>query len=450
MIIGGNSLSHIGNSWSKCDLGDIRLNKRAEYIGSKMLEKPGCPIPYQMENWASTKSCYRFLDNPSVSYAALTSPHFIEAKTSSSQFNQVLCIHDTSEVNFGLGSQIEGLSRVGMGLSKGFLLHTSLGIVVSPFPKVIGLLSQEIYYRQPEPKNETKKSRYNRARESDLWINALRRIGASPNSTKYVDIMDRGADIFRVIEEVISLGHEFIIRAAYNRNLVGEEQKLFDLIRETSPLGTAKLVIRRSEKRKKRLAKIKVACKKITIKPSYPFQNKLSVTCAVVYAKERNPPVNEEPIEWVVLTSLNASSLEECCKVLDKYAIRWIIEEYHKCLKTGCKLEFTQLKNAERIERLLGFLSIAALKLLQIKEYVKETEKAPAKEYIDTLTLEILAKKMSKDQTTITLKEFWLEVAKMGGFLARKSDGYPGWITIWRGWMELQHICEGAKLARCG
>jgi hypothetical protein len=29
--------------------------------------------------------------------------------------------------------------------------------------------------------------------------------------------------------------------------------------------------------------------------------------------------------------------------------------------------------------------------------------------------------------------EFWREVAKLGGFLARRRDGEPGWQTLWRG-----------------
>ena len=33
----------------------------------------------------------------------------------------------------------------------------------------------------------------------------------------------------------------------------------------------------------------------------------------------------------------------------------------------------------------------------------------------------------------------------MGGFLARKSDGEPGWITIWHGVKELLMKVEARK-----
>jgi len=39
-------------------------------------------------------------------------------------------------------------------------------------------------------------------------------------------------------------------------------------------------------------------------------------------------------------------------------------------------------------------------------------------------------------------------VAKLGGFLARKGDGEPGWRTLWRGWHELTLIHTGYELAR--
>ena len=40
----------------------------------------------------------------------------------------------------------------------------------------------------------------------------------------------------------------------------------------------------------------------------------------------------------------------------------------------------------------------------------------------------------------LTLREFWRAVARLGGFLARKSDGEPGWQTLWRGWLKLQDL----------
>ena len=44
--------------------------------------------------------------------------------------------------------------------------------------------------------------------------------------------------------------------------------------------------------------------------------------------------------------------------------------------------------------------------------------------------LEVSEKKMS-------LGEFWRNVARVGGFIGRKSDGDPGWQTLWKGWLRV-------------
>jgi hypothetical protein len=38
-------------------------------------------------------------------------------------------------------------------------------------------------------------------------------------------------------------------------------------------------------------------------------------------------------------------------------------------------------------------------------------------------------------------------IARLGGFIGRKSDGSPGWQTLWRGWNRLQDMCWGANFA---
>ena len=439
----------IGNHWDECRLGDERLRKRARVIGEKMLEKPDGLLPQQMGDWAATKSSYRFLDNPSVTYIDLILPHWNYTKEISSDYETVLCIQDTSDISFTHHAAIEGLSKLGNGHGQGFLLHSTLAVVPKARPIILGLLHQEIYYRKPKPKGETKKQRYSRKRESDLWINSLKSVGNPPPATRYIDVMDRGADIYTVIQESTFQKHDFIVRAAYNRKLVSEHKKLLDLIKDTKPIGTIRLAVKKSPQQKRRLAKLKVACKKVTISPPYPMCGESPIICTVIYVGEKRPPKGQEPIEWVLLTSLDAFTLQEACKVIDWYAMRWIIEEYHKCLKTGCRFEQRQLKNNTRLERLMGFLAVVALRLLQLKEQMKNGQHL-ANRYIPDLPLEVLAKKISLDPESITLRQFWIEVAKMGGFLARKSDGDPGWITIWRGWNDLQKMCEGASIMNCG
>lgn len=438
----------VGNLWGECLLGDKRLVSRASFIGAKMLEKPDCLLPQQMGSWSATKSSYRFLDNDSISYASLLLPHWKSTKDVSTEHETVLCIQDTSDISFTHRVGIEGLSQLGNGQGQGFLLHSTLAVVPQAQPRILGLLHQEIYYRKPKPRDETKKDRYMRKRESDVWINALQAVGIPPASTRYIDVMDRGADIYRVIETSISQKRDFIIRVAYNRKLAQEDKKLFDLMKDTAPLGIVRLAV--PKRQKKRLAVLAVASKNVILHPPYPQREGVPMPCTVVYAKEKNAPKGVEPVEWVILTSLDGTTLQESCKILDWYAMRWIIEEYHKCLKTGCKLEQRQLKNSERIERLTGFLAVVALRLLHLREQMKNGEHQLAKNHVPGIAFDILAKRNNMYAQTMTVKQFWIEVAKLGGFLARKNDRDPGWITLWRGWNDLEKMCDGARLMRCG
>jgi hypothetical protein len=51
----------------------------------------------------------------------------------------------------------------------------------------------------------------------------------------------------------------------------------------------------------------------------------------------------------------------------------------------------------------------------------------------------------------MSLRELWRRIAMLGGFLGRKSDGNPGWQTIWKGWLCIQDMLAGmAMFKNCG
>ena len=121
------------------------------------------------------------------------------------------------------------------------------------------------------------------------------------------------------------------------------------------------------------------------------------------------------------------------------YELRWLVEEYHKALKTGCRTESPQLKTADRLEAFVGLTSVVAVRLLQLKSIARTNPEVPAQRVIPSVWLKMLklARKNLSRVHDLTVGQFYREVAKLGGFLGRKSDGEPGWITIWRGWEKL-------------
>jgi hypothetical protein len=186
-----------------------------------------------------------------------------------------------------------------------------------------------------------------------------------------------------------------------------------------------------------------------------PYVKRLSPTpiaMGVVYAREVDAPKDVEPIEWILLTSLPVDSFEEAWLILGYYEKRWLIEEWHKALKTGCRVEHRQLKTKERLERITGLLSVVSVRLLQLKSAARTTPTRPATDVVPQRWITMLqaARKKTRRKpspsTAMTIYEFYRELAKLGGFLGRKCDGEPGWITIWRGWQKLYLLVRGAEL----
>ena len=88
-----------------------------------------------------------------------------------------------------------------------------------------------------------------------------------------------------------------------------------------------------------------------------------------------------------------------------------------------------------------------AVRLLQLRSLSRTHPDAKASFFVPKVMLQVLVARLRLSSPELTLAEFWLAIARLGGFLARKADGLPGWQTLWRGWMRLQDMCWGANFA---
>ncbi len=170
------------------------------------------------------------------------------------------------------------------------------------------------------------------------------------------------------------------------------------------------------------------------------------LTVWVVRAWEPDAPPGVEAVEWVLLTSLPILTLSDARRLVDWYTCRWLCEDFHQCLKAGCRVERSQLDEAEDLQRLLGFAAPLAVRLLQLRQDARHTPDVPAVTCVDPLMVNVLARQQNANAQTMTVLDFWRRVARLGGFQGRKRDGSPGWRTIWRGWRYLSDLTEGAGL----
>jgi hypothetical protein len=287
-----------------------------------------------------------------------------------------------------------------------------------------------------------------RERESQRWASVFSNAGPPP-TVRWTYVADRESDIHDVFATCHNNRVDLIVRAYQKRKVADDHSTVFQAVAKSLLQGKYELDIRARAGKPARRAKIEVRATAVTLHSSWrPGGRSPSSNVNVVEAREINPPAGVEPIHWVLLTNWPVDSFDKSLRVIKAYTLRWLIEEYHKALKTGAQVEQTQLSTAERIRGLLGVLSIVAVRLLTAKllaETEPDIEVNPTD--VGPEILAILEAKLGKPENGWTHGNVFKSIARFGGFLARKSDGNPGWLTIWRGWHDLNLMALGYSFA---
>lgn len=445
-------------NFGSCKLGDKRRTDRLIQVAGQVAGNPAASLPNQTETWGDLKAAYNLFDRQEVTFDAIAGPHWEWTKGRTA--GRYLVIGDTTELDFGIQSMISGLGPTGNGSGAGFLLHNAL-MVDAGTEEVIGVAGQAIHYRSRKPKKkESRSQRLKRKRESQVWGKVIDQVGPPPEEVQWVHVLDRGGDNFEVYCHLLEQRSEWVVRAAkLNRYvLAGANEKRMQLskyLRQLELLGTYTLSLRARPGQPARQAKLEVRMGKIKMpRPHHvsPWVKKLDqppIAMNVVEVVEVDAPKGVTPIRWVLLTSLPVKTFDDAWTVIGYYELRWLIEEYHKALKTGCHVEGRQLKTAARLEAIVGLMSVVAVRLLRLKSLARTNPEIPAQRVVPDVWLQMLkaARKGLNRVHDLTVGQFYREVAKLGGFLGRKGDGNPGWITTWRGWEKLNTYVQAATLA---
>ncbi len=448
--------------WGQVELGDKRRTRRAVKMGEQMTLNPGGSLPEQMGSWANLKAAYLLLNEEDVTLSKLSQPHWEQTRQAAGAEQVVLMIQDTTEIDLTSQPHIKNLGPIGDGRGRGFLLHSVIAFVPA-VQTVLGLAHQQAILRIPHLKEQPPK-KWARTPESLVWEKASQAVGKPPEGTIWVQMGDRGSDSFAFMSSCDpENGLHFLIRLKSNRVLdwsdragpeppVGDPERYLKSYAQSLPAQgqtfTVEVAPRKGQPR--RTATVQLSWSQVTIpvpKQAPPeLQQFPAIKAWVVRVWEVNPPPKVEKVEWILLSSLPVHSWDDAHQRCQWYAQRWLIEDFHKALKSGCRIERTQLNDRLDIERLLGFLSPIALRLLQIRQFARQTPDTPARLEIDPLPLRILAAELRANPTTMTIAQFWSGVAQLGGHLGRTRDGPPGWITLWRGYRQLQLMVRGARL----
>jgi len=446
-------------------LGDQRRTQRLVKIATRLAQSPGGTLPQAMPDWGELKAAYRFFSQPKVTPEQILGPHWERTQAACLEPGEYLLIEDTTQLDYTLHNTVEGLGIIGDG-GRGLCLHSTLAMKVMgwdleqrPEAVVVGLLHQQCWAQRHRPKGETRAQRaWRSSRMSKRWAQVLETsAGPSPGST-WTYIADREADFYEPIQRCQQRGVDFVIRACRNRRLAQGAGPLWERLGQATVLGGAEVELRARPGVAARRAHVRLRCLGVCLSGPWrpggwkPDLEKITV----LEVQEVNPPAGVEPLHWILLTSLPCTNLAQARRIVGRYTARWHVEEYHKALKSGAGVEDSQLEKAYRLETLIAVLALVAVRLLQTKLLVRACpDQALEADQVGEAALAILKDRFGRPKEGWTQGTFWVAVARLGGFIGRKSDGRPGWQTIWRGWQRLLWMSEGLEnlnqpQKRCG
>jgi hypothetical protein len=316
------------------------------------------------------------------------------------------------------------------------------------------------------PENETVKQKRERSdRESRLWVQGAAASGPAPAGVLCVDVSDSLSDTFEYMAYEISQGRAFVLRAREDRKLAKAilgENYLFAAVRAAKPQGQRTVQVLAGPGRTARTTTVLVAFTAAGLAPPGKAHGEYAKTALAVWAVrvwEPNTPANEEPLEWILLSNVPVQRDAQAQERLSWYEHRPIIEELHKGMKTGCRIESLHFLKIERLEPAIAVLSAVTTTLLRLRDAARAPDAASrlATEVLDADYVEVLVNHYgNRLRTTPTILQFYMHVARLGGHQNRKCDGFPGWLTLWRGWTRLQAMVDGYHAAhlkskvRCG
>jgi hypothetical protein len=451
------------HEFGRCGLGHKARSNRLVRCASQLYANAAASIPVGARSWGEAKALYRFCDNRAVTHDEILHGHLQATVDRASGVRCVLVASDTTHFSFGGRQDAEDLGPVDTtGKTRGFMCHTALAFDAET-GRPLGVLAQKVWARQhtPHPRKEDGRGRRSRLRESQKWIEVaeaadrqLSRLGAS--KPQIIDVFDAEGDHFETIERLQELGHDFVIRACRDRlldtedsdapediddqeDVLGPERKYLSEAALTAPVvGTFTAQIPPRAKRAAREARFEVRVTTVLLRPPLSRDRQgASLQVSLVYASELETPHDADRICLLLLTRQQAANVREAEQVVQQYLARWLIEEFHKAIKTGCSFEKRELQTFARLTNLLAITCPIAIQMLALRHVVRQKPHVPATTVLTSVQIKALRSlrpKLGPDPTAyVALRE----IAGAGGFLGRKHDGEPGWLTLWRGFRDL-------------
>jgi Domain of unknown function (DUF4338)/Transposase DNA-binding/Transposase Tn5 dimerisation domain/Transposase DDE domain len=447
--------------WAEEEFGKVRLRdrrhrKRLFTVARDFYAQPAANIPQACQSRAKTKAAYRLFKHKSVSMDSVLCSHYHSTmeRIAREKIEVVLAVQDTTSFNYDTHADMEGLGPIGSQAqgAQGILLHDTMAYTTEG--TALGLVDVQVWARQPQEfgKRATRHQRPIEQKESVKWLQSFRaaarlqrQLGAA---TTVVSVGDREADVYELFALAKSdRAHpKLLVRAERDRRVEDQNECLWSYMESQAVAGRRLLHIPKRKGRAARDALLDIRFAKVELRAPSLKRTLGALGLWAVYITEVGPPSEKEAIEWMLLTTLEVNGLEQALEKVDWYKKRWGIEEYHRTLKSGCRIENRQLADRTVWENCLAIDLVVAWRIEHIKKLSRTTPQAPCSVAFEEHEWQALLAFKRPDQplpsTPPCVREITRLTAELGGFLGRKGDGEPGSTTLGRGLQRLHDIAS--------
>lgn len=445
--------------------GDKRLNKRYEKLLEGLASHPPKSIPSSFKSWKETIAAYRFFNHKNITSDGILAPH-IEATLGRIKNEKIVLIpQDTTVIDFSGREPISGMGYLGSQYSHGFYLHPSLAM--TPDRTCLGIVDVHAWTRGNLDSGESRKKKPIEEKETYRWIKgyeAANAIALASPDTLIVSIADREGDMYDLLQKMPSGSNKayWLVRSSHNREVLNETDteltlRLREAVRASKPIGNIEFKMSPGKihtqdawtrrDRKERIVHQEIRACTVYVKPPSSkykiniYKKSAPIPINVVHCREINAPSDEETIEWFLLTSYPVDRAETAIEVVKWYLCRWQIELFFKILKTGCAVEELQFDTLKATLNCVSIYLIVAWRILYLTMLGRncpDMDCSAVFEANEWQSVYAIITKRSPPKNPPKLNEIIMMIAKLGGFLGRKSDKYPGAKVMWVGMQRMK------------
>ena len=445
------------------ELGDKRRTARLVRIGTSAARSPAGTVSAVFDDDAERQGAYDFLESPDIEAAALERGVGEAAARRCGEESRIFVAVDGSSLTFADQTGERGLGAVGTYTAGAVGMKVISALALSDGGVPIALLRQ-LMWRRPAQRPTNRRSARKRPvekKETQHWLDAVQgaaeRMRTAGSKTRMTYLVDREGDSAAMLTALVGTGHGFIVRGNWDREVTaddGRPWKVKNLFAYRPSLGAYDLEVSARPGRSGRTAHIELGAAEVSLTVKDPTShNTVEMKLTAVRARELGTaPKGEEPIDWLLLTTLPARTEKEARAIVTGYTYRWRIEEFHRAWKSGgCKVEDSQLRSLQALQKWALVLATVAVRIERMKLISRANPDAPATEVFSDAEIQAIillkrrnGRKIPDGMPTVAKATTWL--AELGGYTGKSSGGPPGTVTLSRGLLRMRAVADAIEV----